>query len=253
MNEFSIYHIFRLLAKNFLIIVLAALICGAAAFCYCEFKLEERYGAKGSVLVTTGGILPEDAEKIENTQMDKERIANSDIAASINFLDTFRGILDTNEIYEQLSKKLDGKYSAGQLKNFATISKRDDNSLFIDVRFEMNDPEEVVKVTNMFLDLVPNYMEESFKGSHTKVYDCDSIGKTYPRTFPTTALAMVIGAIVTFVIIYIISLFNTTIQSEEEFKNRYNIPVLGDIPDFTTAKSGKYAKSYYKGGSYYGN
>lgn len=253
MNEFSIYHIFRLLCKNFLVIILCAILCGAATFCYCEFKLEERFAATGSVLVTNGGIV---SEKEENPQINEGKVNNSDITASINLLDTVKDILSTNEIYEELSEKLAKEnihYSAAQLDGFATISTREDYSLFIDVRFEMNDPELVVTITNMFLELTPEYINGSIPNSHTRVYDCDGVGKTYPRTVPSTALAMLIGALVAFVVVYIISLFNTTIQTEEDFKERYNIPVLGDIPDFAAAKSGKYAKSYYKGGNYYGN
>lgn len=251
MNEFSIYHIFRLLVKNFFIILLCAIVAGVGAFCYCEFHLEERYAATGSVVVTNGGIFDADNQTTQIAGDDK--VNNADIAASINLLTTVKDILSTNDIYKELSEKLDGKYSYGQLKSFASISKRDDYSLFIDVKFEMNDKTEAAKITNMFLELTPEYINESIPNTRTRIYACDGAAKTFPRTLSTTALAMFVGALLAFVVVYVISLFNTTIESEEEFKDRYNIPVLGDIPDFATAKSGKYAKSYYKGGNYYGN
>ncbi len=252
MNEFSIYHIFRLLVKNFFIILLAAIVFGVGTFCYCKFYLPERFAAGGSVVVTNGGIIKDAAE--QQLQDSENKINNSDISASINLLDTIEDCLLDHPIYEQLSKNLNGKYSAGELRSFASISKRDDYSLFIDVRFEMTNRDEVVKITDMYLELTPQYINEYVPGAQTKVTKSDgSVSKTYPNTVSSTALAMIIGALLAFVVVYIISLFNTTIQSEEEFKDRYNIPVLGDIPDFATAKSGKYAKSYYKGGSYYGN
>ncbi len=251
MNEFSIYHIFRLIIKNFFIIVLCAILFGVGAFCYCEFHLEERYSASGSVVVTNGGIFDANGQSTQITGSDK--VSNSDIAASINLLTTVKDILSTNDIYKELANKLGGEYTYSQLKSCATISKRDDYSLFIDVRFEMNDKNEATKITNMFLELTPDYINESIPNTSTRVYTCDGASKTYPRTASTTAIAMFVGALLAFVVVYIISLFNTTIESEEEFKDRYNIPVLGDIPDFASAKSGKYAKSYYKGGKYYGN
>lgn len=251
MNEFSIYHIFRLIIKNFFIILLCAILFGVGAFCYCEFHLEERYASYGSVVVTNGGIFSEN----QNNQIaGSDKVNNSDIAASINLLTTVKDILSTNDIYKALSQELDGKYTYSQLKSFATVSKRDDYSLFIDVKFEMNNKNEVAKITNTFLALTPDYINEFIPNSKTTIVTTsDTASKTYPRTMSTTALAMFVGALLAFVAVYIISLFNTTIESEEEFKERYNIPVLGDIPDFTSAKSGKYAKSYYKGGSYYGN
>ncbi len=249
-KEFSIYQIFQLIIKNIFIIILCAILFGVAAFTYCEFKVQERYAAYGSVVVTNGGIF--DTTQTNIVQSDK--VNNSDISASINLLTTVRDILSTNDIYKELSEKLDGEYSYGQLKSFATISRRDDLSLFIDVKFEMHDKSQVAKITNMFLELTPEYINKFIPNSSTTIVTTsDTASKTYPRTASTAAIAALIGALVAFAIIYIISLFNTTIESEEDFKERYNIPVLGDIPDFATAKSRKYAKSYYKGGEYYGN
>ncbi len=253
MNEFSIYHIFRLLVKNFFIIFLCAVVFGVATFCYSEFKLEERYSASGSIIVTNGGMLDEEPNDPQYVGGDK--INNSDITASINLLYTVKDLLASKDtIYKELSNKLDGKYSASQLKKLITISTREDYSLFIDIKFEVNDKEDATKITNMFLELTPECISEVLPYSRTSIITRSTgATKTYPRTLSSTAIAMVIGALLSFVVVYIISLFNTTIKSEEDFKERYNIHVLGDIPDFATAKSGKYTKSYYKGGSYYGN
>ncbi len=251
MNEFSIYHIFRLIVKNFFIILLSAIVFGVATFCYCRFNLPERFSASGSILVTNGGVIDEAL----NNQYNNGTVNNGDITASINLLTTVKDLLTSqDDIYEELSEKLDGKYSAAQLKSSVTISKREDYSMLIDIRFELNDRLDAPKVTNMFLELTSDAISKVIPGALTNVITRSTgAAKTYPRTFSSTLVAMVVGAILAFIIVYIISLFNTTIKSEEEFKERYNIPVLGDIPDFATAKSGKYMKSYYKGGSYYGN
>jgi len=251
-KDFSIYSIFRILLKNFFVILLSAIVFGAGAFCYNEFYLQERYASTGSVVVTNGGIL---GNSVQNSQtITGDRVNNSDIAASINLLDTVTDILNTNDIYKQLSQKLNGEYTYTQLKSFVTISRRGEYSLFIDVRFEMNNVDDAPRITNMFLELAPDYISKFMPNtSVTPVLSSGTAVKTYPRTFFYTAVAMLLGAVLSFAIFYIVSLFNTTIESEEEFKERYDIPVIGDIPDFAAARSGKYKKSYYKGGRYYGN
>lgn len=241
----------RLLLKNFLLIFLSAIICGAAAFSYCKFFADEKYAANGSVLVTNGGIV--DSSILNGNNIAGQTVNNSDIAASLNLLTTIRDILSTNDIYIQLSEKLGGKYTYHQLKSFATISKSDDYSLFIKVRFQTGDPEEVVMITNAFLQLVPDYITKFIPSSASTVTYADGSAKTAPRTVYSTLLATIAGAVIAYAIFYIISLTNTTIQCEEDFKQRFDVPVLGDIPDFMNAKSDKYGKSSYKGGSYYGN
>ena len=252
MNGFSIYHIFRLLIKNLFIIILCAILFGVAAFCYCEFKVQERYAASGSVVVTNGGIF--DTNLPNNQYYQNNRVDGSDISASINLLETVKDILGTNDIYKQLADKLDNKYSYGYLKSCASVRIRNEYSLFIDVTFVMTDANDVPIVTNAFLNLAPDYIKKFIPYSFTTVVTTSEYAaKTYPQTTKTTTTAALVGAVLCFAVIYVISLFNTTIQTEEEFKERYNIPVLGDIPDFAAAKSGKYAKSYYKGGANYGN
>ncbi len=252
-NEFSIYHIFRLFVKNFFILLLTAILFGVANFCYCEFKLQERYSASGSILVNNGGVTG--GTQNNNQYANNGTVNNGDITASINLIKTVENLLSRDDdLYESLSKKLDGKYQPEQLKRYASIAKADDYSMIINVNFELPNQNDAQKITNIFLELTPDVIKANFDGADAKIVErSKGASKTYPRTFFSTAIAMVIGAVLAFIIVYIISLFNTTIKSEEEFKERYNIPVLGDIPDFATAKSGKYAKSYYKGGNYYGN
>ena len=55
---------------------------------------------------------------------------------------------------------------------------------------------------------------------------------------------------------------NTTIISEEDFKDHFDVPVIGAIPDFASARGKKYGKYYgkhdryghygYYGYNYYG-
>jgi len=245
-NNISLYHLFRLFLKNILIIILSALVCGVSAFSYCQYFVEEKYAATGSVLVTNGAILYDNDNKADSVQ-------SSDIAASINLLTTIKDILSTNDIYKRLAEELGGKYTYAQLKNYATIEKREDNSLFIDVKFETSDRDETILITNSFLELAPSYISKFIPHSaSTAVTMADNAVKTSPKTASATVFAMFIGSVICFAILYLISLNNITIESEDDFKDHYDIAILGNIPDFSDSQSKKYS-SYYKGGNYYGS
>lgn len=246
MNNLSLYHLFRLLLKNVFVIILTAAVFGVSAFSYCKYFVDEKFAATGSVLVTNGAILYE----TENS----DSIQSSDITASINLLTTIKDILSTTDIYKKLAEELGGQYTYSQLKSYATVTKREDHSLFIDVRFETSNKEETVRITNTFLKLAPDYISKFIPHSaSTAVTMADNAYKTSPKTTSTTFSAILIGAVLCYVIIYLISLNNVTIQSEEDFKDHYDIPVLGNIPDFSEAQSKKYAKYYYRKGGRYAN
>jgi capsular polysaccharide biosynthesis protein len=240
-NNLSLYHLFKLFVKNIFIIILVALVLGVSVFSYCQYFVEEKYTATGSVLVTNGAIL-EGKNKGDSVQ-------SSDIAASINLLTTVKDILSTNDIYKRLAEELGGSYTYMQLKSYASIKTRPDNSLFIDVKFETGSKVETVKITNAFLELAPEYISKYIPHSaSTAVTMADTAVKTSPRTTTATAIAMFIGAVGCYAVLYIISLGNVTIESEDSFKEYYDIPVLGNIPDFSEAQTKKYARYYYRKG-----
>ena len=214
------------------------MVCGAAAFCYCNYFVQEKYSATGSVLATNGG-------SVFSESNDKLSVQGTDINASINLSTTIVDILKTPDIYKQLAEELNGKYQYSQLKSWASVTKRSEYSMFIDIKFETNNREEAIIITNTFLELAPDYINQFIpNSSSTAVSMADSAYKTSPKTASTTLFAILIGAVLCYLIVYLVSLNNITIQNEEDFKDRYNIPILGNIPNFTEVQNKKYAYYY---------
>ena len=241
MNNISIYRLFKILVKNIVTIILVAVLCGVSAFVYFNYLAEKKYAATGSVMVTNGAILQGDASS--------GPVKGSDISASIYLLPTVKDILSSNDIYKMLADELGGKYSYWELKSFAKISSRDENSLFIDVRFETTDKSEAMLITNTFLKLVPEYITEFIpNSSSTRVTLADGAAKTYPSTLSYTVLAALAGATLCYAIVFLFSLNNATIETEEDLLSSYNLTVLGNVPDFNKSQSKKYAKYTYKKG-----
>ena len=78
--------------------------------------------------------------------------------------------------------------------------------------------------------------------------EAEGASQTYPRTISFTLTAACIGILVAYSIILVIYSTNTIIRSEEDFRERFDIDVIGAIPDFARARHDKY---YYKS-TYYG-
>lgn len=238
MNNVSLYRLFRLFIKNIIVIALSAVVCGVAAFAYCTYFVQEKYSATGSVLATNGG-------SIFNESNDKLSVQGADINASINLSTTIVDILLTPDIYKQLANELDGEYTYSQLKSWATVAKRSDYSMFIDITFKANNQQEAIIITNTFLELAPDYINKFIpSSSSTAVSMADTAVKTSPKTASATIFAALVGAVICYLVVYLISLNNTTIQNEEDFKFRYDIPILGNIPNFSEVQNNKYTYYY---------
>ncbi len=235
MNNITAKDLLALLLKNLIIIILAAIICGVGAFVYCEKFTDERFASKGSILVTNGGLIPDDLGK---------PVENSQIAASVNLLPTVRDLLKSPGIYELVAKQFGNKYSIGQLMGAMRLSSSEEHSLVLNITFELASKDDVAAITNAFLNATPDYIASLVDGS--KIYitaPATSSYKTAPQTAKNTSIAVIAGAAICYAVVFLISIFNTTIKSDDDFMSHYDTAVLGNIPDFD-ARTNK--KSYYK-------
>ena len=239
MKGFTLFSLVKIALKHLYILILAAIVCGAGMFSYCHFLVTPIYSATASMIVTNGAII--DSEN-------SNKVSGSDISASKNFAATACDVLKTNDIYKELAQKLSNKYTYSTLRSSASITPRNEDTLFIDISFTSTSKDEAVVLVNNFLELVPSHIGEVFPGALVKTFEADSARKVSPKTINSTFYAAVVGAALAYLIILIVYSLNTVIKSEEDFKERFDVPVLGNIPDFAKAKSGKYYKNY----KYYG-
>ncbi len=201
-------------------------------------------------MVTNGAIISgtESTTNVNGIITEENTVNNTDITASLNFAHTVTDILNTNGIFKELSDELDGTYSYSQLKSLATVTRRSTNTLFIDISFTANDKDEAIKLVNTYLQLAPDYINTFVpKSAVTATSVADTASKVFPKTIVITSIAGIIGAVFAYAIIFLIYCANTVIKSEDDFKDRFDIPVLGCIPDFSTSKNEKYYNKYSYG------
>ena len=183
------------------------------------------------------------------TDTEGQAIQNTDVVASRNIGDTVVDILKTKDIYKQLSNKMDNLYSYQNLLSRVSISKSINDSLFITISFSANERDEAIELVNTFLSLAPDYIQQEIPGCRAKAISLsDSASQTYPRTIVFTFIAFIIGAVAAYAIILLIYSTNTIIRGDEDFRERFDIEIIGVIPDFARAKHDRsYYKSYYYG------
>ena len=242
MNNISLVDLLKLALRYIYILVAVALVAAIVAFSYCSFIAKPRYSSTGSIVVTNGAIINVDYLQSSTTSSTK-KVTGSDISASLLLSNTIIDILNTNDIYKQLASELGDKYSYSNLKSRAAVKHRNEDTLFIDVSFTADTPEEAQTLVNNFLELVPDYILKFIPHSTASVTTtADKAVKIYPQTSKTVFIAAIAGVLLSYATIYVISLFNTTIKSEDDIKANYDLTVLGNIPDFSSAAT---ANKYY--------
>ena len=224
------------------VIVLAAVVFAAAAFSYCKFFLTPSYSSTASILVTNGAV----TTSYENSN---DKVSGSDISASLYLSYTVVDILNTPDIYKKVADQLGDGYNYQGLMSCSSISRRSEDTLFIDVTFSSTDPKEAMRIANKFVEISCEYIPEFIPSARANVASTAiKAAMTYPRTVMTTGVAGVVGAVAAYIVLFIIESMNRAIKGEEDFTNNFDVPLLGSVPDFENAESSGYRKSKSRGG-----
>ncbi len=245
MERFDLIPILKMAVKNIFILLIVGVVFAGSVFAYCQYFATPKYSSTGSLLVTNGAILT------DLSTGERSTLNNTDIVASINLVETVSDILNTNGIYKQLSEALDYEYTYKDLISMVNISRKSSESLFIKISFSASDADESIKLVNTFLELAPKYINEYVPNSEVATSPADASVKTFPKTFSFMVIATVAGMGITLLILILIYSNNTLIKGEDDFTERFDIEILGNIPDFERSKASKY-NSYNYAYHYYG-
>ena len=245
MKEITLMYLLDLAWRRIFVIIGAFLIFAAAAFGYFSFLVEPRYVATSSVLLTNGGSLTN--EQYDNTNS----IGNADIVASINIMNTYADFLKEPEIYRLLSQKASQNFNENitwsSLRGAADISVRNENSLFIDIKFSATSPERAIYYTNTFASLTPEYFSKTFPhAAVTITSESDAATKTYPRTISSSVIIGFLSAVLAYGICLIIDSLNLSIRGEEGYTSHFDIPLLGCVPDFQNESASNQSSNGFK-------
>lgn len=235
MNEISLSSIFNMIIRRIWIVIIATIICGSSAFVYCKVFETPVYQTRASIIVTNGAVI---TDSVNST------VSNTDLAASLYLVDTCVDILKSQGIYKELSEVISDKYSYKALKNSFAVSRRSDDSLFVDISFKSTSKSEAIEIVNAFADLSSNYICAAIPSATVAVMEhADSASIVSPRTVFTTVLFAMLGAIISALIILVLATLDKAVKGEEDFKSSFDIPILGAVPDFDNSSSHKSKKT----------
>lgn len=226
--------------RHIWVIVLAAVVFAAGAYSYCKVLITPTYSARASIIATNGAV---------TVYNDKSTVSASDLSASLYLAETVIDILKTPDIYKDVADELGAEYNFQNLMGRTSVARRGEDTLFIDVKFTSTDPKEAMRIANKFVEISCEYIPEYIPHSRAKVASTAiSATKIHPRTFRTSVIAGVLGAMLAYVVLFVIDSANKSIKGEEDFINSFDVPLLGAVPDFENIESGGYRKSKGRGG-----
>lgn len=234
-QEISLRDLFELLLSKIWIIIIAALVGGAGAFCISKFVIAPKYSSNVSMYVKS------------NDNAEQKSVDYQTITASKSLVSTYIEILNNDVVMDEVAARLEGLYKKSKLEEYFQLDD-DGHITAASVRsyftMEAANETEVLRITavttnpklsanlcNIMADVAPDFLIRVVgAGSVEKIGDAKVYyDKVAPSVRRYTAIGFIGFAVVAVAIIFIIDAVDNTVKDSNEMSDKYQKPIIGEI------------------------
>lgn len=221
LQEISILDIVALMLKNWWIIAIIAIVFGASVYAYSKSVSVPSYQSTATLYINT------------QKEQKSEDINTGALINAQSLMPTYVQILHSRTFCEKLSKKTGGKYSVGELISMTSFSDVNDTNL-LTVTVTSLDKQDAYNVCNLVIDNVGGEILRVFEGGSVKIIDRPDANPkmVIANSVKKGTVGMIVGAVIAILLIFLVNLFDTRIESTEELL-KYGIPILGEMPNLS--------------------
>lgn len=219
-REFNPVFMMRAVLKKLWIIILAAAVAGGLTYAGTKLFIKPVYHSSFTAYI--------------NNKKDSSGAgrSSSDVKASQALVHTYSEIMTSRYVLRAAAETLDIPYSYGKMKSMVSTSINDETGI-ITVNVDTPSPELSLNLAQEVEKTSLAYTKNIVDGSTMQIIDHPVLpsGIYKPDYIKLAVLGAVAGALLAVILICIKQFFNDKVFSENELSERYNIPVVGVIPD----------------------
>ena len=222
MNEqLSILDIIDMLLRKWMVIVVSAVLVGIFAFVYSEVFISPVYSSKASLYVNS-------SREVTSTE-----ISTANMNSSRQLVMTYAEILQARTFLEKVAQDMNNKYTVNEIKSMITMEALNETEI-LSITVKGTNADDVYKITRSITKYAPHALVRVFEAGSVKVLDNASETNTpiSPNIRQNTFIGIFIGILLGAFIIIVLELFDTRIKNGNEIRQRYEEPLLGEIPSF---------------------
>ncbi len=220
-EEINLIKIFEMIMKLWWLVLIFAVIGSLVAFSISTFLMTPQYTSSAKLYV-------DGTQRVLGTGMDSQTLntSRSLVATYIEILcgDTFLKSIAQKSGYEDMT--------ATSIKNSITMNAANETEI-IEIKYKDISPEKAQEILQLILNNAQSEITRVISGCRVETIDNATLPVTssYPDVKQNTFLGMLVGIVLGIAIIFIRELLDTRVKDDDDLKTRYNIPVLGVIPN----------------------
>lgn len=234
-------HFARALWRRMWVIVLATALCGIGTFFVSKTMINPTYQSSFTTYVNN---------KMEIDSMGSTSV--SDLNASYGLAYVYQEIITSRSVVEEAVDycKRNGTYPQRQNVYYSITAEVADKAPVITVYVEADDPEFALVLANAITQVAPGHVERVVEGSSMHIIDKAkrAAAPSSPDNGQNALLGAAIGMMVACLSLIALEFYMDKVQGAEDLERRYEIPVLGVIPNIERAYKAMKRKNPYEGG-----
>lgn len=213
--------IFKFFIKNVIWIIVLAIVFGCASFVLTKKFVPEKYISQLKLYVSANYI----SEDIAS--------ASTEYTYTKSVVETYNAILMTNDYFDIVCENVDGITRADVINSVAISVIKDTNLLRLTVTTQ--EPEMSLAIAEAIEQTSGQYINDIEENAIIKVVETPEkpTAPSSPNVLMYTLLGAVVGIFAGITIGLIRQFADTKIRSEIQLKERYDLPILSSIPQFT--------------------
>lgn len=221
MNEtISLQELFSILRKSFWRILALTIVAALISFAVSSFLIKPTYQAGTQILVTP--------KKQENEVIDAQSVQSS-----VTLVNTYRVIIKSPAILEQVQKEVpNAPTNVAVLNNMVTVES-EQNSQVINVSVQSTDAALASNMANSIAEVFSSDVQKLMSVDNVTVLSKSGIptSPVSPNILLNTAIAAVVGFLLGVGLAFLREVLDRRIRTEDQVQQILDLPVLGSIPD----------------------
>ena len=229
MEEINLKELFSYMLSKLYIILFVAVVLVLGSIIYREqFKTPMYESYTTVVLARSNNVIDDEDLSVGITQ--------NDILLNQKLVATYREIIKSRRILDQVIEDLDLDMTYSELRGKVTVVNEADTEL-IRISVVDDDSEDAKNIADSIARVFSNEITKIYSIKNISVIDYarEELKPYNINPLKETVIAMLIGIVLGCGIVFVMFYFDTTIKSVDEVEKKLKLPILGSVP-----KTGNY-------------
>lgn len=236
--EISLKDLVKVLKKSALFMIIGAVLLSAVFWVYTTVSVQKIYQSSAKYIMVPESGTVEDLSTLNNTLVVGGRIIHT-MGEDLMNEETMKSVLRFIEerhaqIKDDKEYVLEHEYTPAQLLSFFTFVAPDNENVttVFTVRCRAYSPADTQLLLKAFGSIINERAKSLLSGIfHVEVSAEAKPGVLVsPNVTKNAMIGAIIGAVVPYIIVLVYTILDTRIKTEEDIKNRFEYPILGQIP-----------------------